>query len=237
MMFPCDPKRRDEMTTALIEAWLKEEPPSRKIAREKRELQLLRFTPSELLNLRDMLFQYMPPRLLTKSISDDGLNNFGEGLLAGKLLLTLTRLTAVAPEHASLRKAKHLVSIDLIRHGRDLAGQSKSGVNESVRSIAKAWTAFVSVAHLYAAWILVRDEMKRDILAGELERETLLTMLAAAERLRLVGQAHRSKGAPGPLLDRSKMWIVPSHVQLPEVEFQDSRLTKAEREDLAKYAR
>jgi len=111
MMFPSDSGKRRQMVLQLLEA-IRKQPPSRPIARERWELQMSRLGGSgiSLSELDHFLFRSLPPHLMTAhSLEEEGRENFGNGLLAGQVLLLLIRIANSAPKHATLNKARFLL--------------------------------------------------------------------------------------------------------------------------------
>lgn len=129
--------------------------------------------------------------------------------MAGKVVLVLAAAMKGDPKHASLGKAQRLVARDQIRQC-DTDGRPMPASDESV---AAAWHEFVSVAHLWAAWI--RTEQK-----GLSEAEVLfIVRCAAALRRRLaghrppIGRTGSRQGRRSDIAD-AMTWRLPDWVAL-----------------------
>lgn len=182
MMFHSDPPKHRDFVLQLVEAIIKQ-PPDGKIARQKWNLQMSRFSESgmSLSELRQILFRLLPSQLTAKSLAEEGLTNFGKGLVAGQILAILIRLADTAPALATLNKARHLAIAKLRRHVLAPNGEPKIDAPLSVRAIQDVWAKFKPVCHLYAAFAVLRDEHARDAESGELSRKTMRRLLAIAE--------------------------------------------------------
>lgn len=239
MIFPFDAGKRRDFVLQLVEA-IRKEPPRGKVAHQKWYSQMSRFAESaiSLSELDHILFSSLPPQLnLAKSLREESLANFGKGLVAGQILLMLIQLADGAPEHATLNKARHLVSAKLRKKALASNGEAKIDVPFSPRSIENIWAQFKPVCHLYAAFIETRAEHARDSRSGELSRETMHKLLAIAEAYRRRGQEHQSLGSLEPTLDENQMWTVPANIALKDIEFsfRPVRISKADLAELNKY--
>jgi hypothetical protein len=199
MMFPLDSKKRRHLVLQLVEA-IRKQPPHDKIAREKWDSQMSRFSESgiSLSELDRILFVSLPSQLNSQSLGKEGLTNFDKGLIAGQILMILIRLADIAPALATLNRARHLAMAKLRSHVLAPNGEPKVDVPLSLRSIKDMWAKFKTVCHLYAAFTVLRDEHARDSKSGELSRQTMRRLLAIAEWYRRRGQGHRSPGSSEP---------------------------------------
>jgi len=238
MMFPSDSKKHRHLVLQLVEA-IRKQPPHEKIAREKWDLQMARFSESgmSLSALDRLLYVSLPSQLTAESLAQEGLTNFGKGLIAGQILALLIRLADMVPALATLNKARHLAIAKLRRHVLAPNGEPKVDVALSLRSIEDAWAKFKPVCHLYAAFTVLRDDHARDSRSGELSRQTMRRLLAIAEWYRSRGQGHRSPGSSEPTLDDTKMWTVPASIDLKDVDvgFRPIWITRADLFELNNY--
>jgi hypothetical protein len=238
MMFPLDSKKRRHLVLQLVEA-IRKQPPEDKIAREKWDLQMSRFSESgmSLSELDRILFVSLPSQLSSESLSKEGLTNFDKGLIAGQILTILIRLADIAPALATLGKARHLAIVKLRRHVLAPNGEPRIDAPLSLRSIKDLWAKFKTVCHLYAAFTVLRDEHARDSKSGELSRQTMRRLLAIAEWYRRRGQRHRSPGSSEPTLDETKMWMLPVSIDLKDVpvDFRSIWITQADLIELNNY--
>jgi hypothetical protein len=238
MMFPSDSKKRHNFVLQLVEA-IRKVPPRGKVAREKWNLRMSRFSESgiSLSELDEIIFGALPAQLNSGGLREESLANFDKGLIAGQILLTLIQLTDGAPEHATLNKARHLAIANLRKKALKRNGEAKNDLPLSQRSIENAWAQFKTVCHLYGAFVETRAQHARDSRSGELSRQTMRELLAIAEALRRRGQEHRSRGSLAPALDETKMWIVPPHIDLKDitVTFPPVLISKADLTELNSY--
>jgi hypothetical protein len=239
MVFPSDSEKRHDFVLQLVEA-IRKEPPQGKVARQNWDSQMSRFNESgiSLSELDEILFRSLRPQFdMVKSLREESLANFSKGLIAGQVLMMLILLADGAPEHATLNKARHLISAKLRSKALARNGESKIDAPLSQRSIENAWARFKPVCHLYAAFSETRTEHARDTRSGELSRKTMRTLLAIAEALRRRGQEHRSRGSLAPTLDMTEMWTVPTHIDLKgiEVTFPPVQISKADLDELKNY--
>lgn len=239
MMFPSDSRKRRNLVLQLVEA-IRKVPPRGKIARQKWNSQMSRFSESgiSISVLDEILFGSLPPQLnLTKGLAEEALANFGRGLIAGQTLMTLIQLADGAPEHATLNKARHLAIAKLRTKALARNGEAKIDVPLSQRSIENAWAQFKPVCHLYAAFIETRAQHARDSRSGELSRQTMRRLLALAEAYRRRGQEHQSRGSSAPTLNETEMWTVPANIDLRDiaVSFRPVRISKADLAELNNY--
>jgi hypothetical protein len=238
MMFPSDSKKRRHHVLQLVEA-IRKQPPHEKIARKRWDLQMSRFSESgmSLSELDRLLYVSLPCQLTAESLAEEGLTNFGKGLIAGQILAILIRLADIAPALATLNRARHLAIVKLQRHVLAPNGEPKIDVPLSLRSIKDVWAKFKPVCHLYAAFAVLRDEHARDVRSGELSRQTMRRLLAIAEWYRSRGQGHRSRGSSELTLEETKMWTVPASIDLKHVDvgFRPIWITKADLIELNNY--
>jgi hypothetical protein len=238
MMFHSDSPKHRDFVLQLVEAIIKQ-PPDGKIARQKWNLQMSRFSESgmSLSELRQILFRLLPSQLTSKSLAEEGLTNFGKGLVAGQILAILIRLADTAPALATLNKARHLAIAKLRKHVLAPNGEPKVDAPLSVRAIKDVWAKFKPVCHLYAAFAVLSDEHARDAKSGELSRQTMRRLLAIAEWYRSRGQDHRSPGSSAPTLNETEMWTVPANIDLKDVDvsFRPIWLTRTDLFELNNY--
>ncbi len=157
-----------------------------------------------------------------------------DGAVAGEILKLLFRYAEHAPEHASVRKAIHVVTQSLAgacdRNGRK--------VNSSRASITRAWSKFRPVAHLWAAFRFWEIELGKDP-EWALAPDSLLGFLAVAEQFRKMGVRTLPPGDQaikhGPILDPTTTWRVPPDLELPDVSLESDLLPGEISRDLEKY--
>ena len=173
MVFPSDSEKRRDFVLQLVEA-IRKDPPQGKIALQNWNSQMSRFNESgiSLSDLDEILFRSLPPQLnMAKSSREESLANFSKGLIAGQILMMLILLADGAPEHATLNKARHIISAKLRSKALARNGEAKINVPLSQRSIENAWAQFKPVCHLYAAFSETRAEHARDSKSDELSRK------------------------------------------------------------------
>jgi len=239
MMFPSDSRKRDDIVLQLVEA-IRKTPPEAKIARQKWDSQMSRFSESgiSLSELDHILFESLPPHLnRAKPLAKEALANFGKGLIAGQILTILIRLEDIAAADATLNRARYFAIAKLRKHVLTPNGEPRFDAPLSLRSIEDAWAQFRTVCHLYAAFVAMRDQHARDSRSGELSRQTMLGLLALAEAYRHRGQEHRSRGSLEPTLNEIEMWTVPTHIDLKDiaVTFPRVQISKADLDELKNY--
>ena len=126
------------------------------------------------------------------------------GLLAAFLLLH----TLAQGDEGSLENAITALST--------AAGRKISVSGRSRAALHAVWRTFKPAVHLCAVR-LVLPSLWREAVEDPLDPVKLRAFLAAAERLRKAGEAHRAPGADGPLLNPAKSWRVPDSLLLPEI--------------------
>ncbi len=133
----------------------------------------------------------------------------------------------------SLNKAFAVLEADLQRSGRPWDRRRPPA---NVRDIQKAWKAFKSVSHLWAAAWLLRQQPG---ITGAEEAfstpETLPLFLAVAEDMRQFAETFSQPRAHKPLLNPGDAWEVPSDLSLPAVEIKMPPLSEEALETLRCY--
>jgi hypothetical protein len=94
------------------------------------------------------------------SVRDGAASQFAKGRVAGRVLLYALRCGLHRPEHRSVSKAIFLVA----ELAKEVRARYELPMSES--KVLSYWLDFLSVAHLYAALLLV-EEMKEDWLREE----------------------------------------------------------------------
>jgi hypothetical protein len=164
---------------------------------------------------------------------EKALPRLGQLWTAGELLQLVLNTLLESPREATLYRAIHLYQRD---YG---GGQLHDGqmVSFSQRYLRGVWNQFKSVAHLTAAWKVMRESGR----SAELE---VLGLLSNSEALRILGEYHhpaigRLRAIPGPvsLLDPERTWRPPPDLlpKLPPVTIDIPALTDFAREELKKY--
>lgn len=162
-------------------------------------------------------------------IEQQGLKVLPQGAIAGEVLIRVLQLAAHAPEHASIRKAQHLVerSRTTARDGRD------KPMAASPTSIETAWGRFKAVAHLWAAFISMWND---DVTL--LDDKQLPELLSGARYFAVSAARHVPPGMGNkahPVLDLGEIWMVPDSTDIPVVTLEPPALDEKERDWLADY--
>lgn len=101
----------------------------------------------------------------------------------------------------------------------------QKGVFSSPRVIKYDWATYRSVAHLWAAEVLWRNDFRGNNQYSRKHPDGLAVYLAVAERLRLRGEQFRPRHSKNKILDSGETWKCPPSLTLPEIEICLGRLS------------
>lgn len=150
------------------------------------------------------------------------------GSVAGEILLNLIKLTA-SGEDASVNKAIHLGTQYFHEAQNSLGGK----ISPSERSIRRAWSAYMPVAHFWAA--LQIHVQSAANLATPINPDSYLQQLSLGNELGKLALKLTSKNAREPICTSNELWTLPCSVDLPKCAFRCHGLDEQEREWLRSY--
>lgn len=132
---------------------------------------------------------------------------YHHGMVAGGILVEVVGASAVGRENVGLAGIKSMLAARLSRWGR----LSQKTIDNSV------WPRYRSVAHFWAAHILISKETDSSALPCRLRDLDLF--LATADACRLRGEGIRSAPqATTPVLRQGEAVLIPPALALPEIE-------------------
>ena len=187
----------------------------------------------------DLSFEFPHDRLRTllhapsfEKITQRAAKSWSRGSMVGDILLFVLNCARQDPENATIRRAIHCIQQD--RFGKKTVGGH--GLNVGISTITRDWKRFRPVAHLWAAFQLLRKDLGQE--PTTFLEDGLVDFLALAERLRLDGEAHRAPYPPGkahkPVLVPDETWRPPRGLATP-AEVVPPGLTEHARNLLASY--
>ena len=150
------------------------------------------------------------------------------GAVAGEILLNLIKLNA-SGEDASVNKAIHLGAQYFQEARNSLGGKISPGE----RSIRRAWSAFMPVAHFWAA--LQIHVQSTANLATPISSDSYLQQLSLGNELGKLAPKLTSKNAREPICTPNALWTLPCSVELPSCTFRCHGLDEQERDWLRNY--
>ena len=156
------------------------------------------------------------------------------GTTAGAVLIILRTIFERYQEYEpSLNKAFAVLEADLQGSGRPWDRRRPPA---NVRDIQKAWKAFKSVSHLWAAALLLRQQAGiTDAEETFSAPETLPLFLAVAEDMRQFAQTYSQPRARKALLNPGEAWQVPRDLSLPIIKLDMPPLAREALEVLKNY--
>ncbi|HBP5066444.1 TPA: hypothetical protein L5645_006453 [Pseudomonas aeruginosa] len=150
------------------------------------------------------------------------------GAVAGEILLNLIKLNA-SGEDASVNKAIHLGA----KYFREAQNSLENKIASGQSSIRRAWSAFMPVAHFWAA-LQIRVQSSAN-LATPITPDSYLQELSLATELGKLAPKLTSKNARKPVRPPNKLWTLPCSVELPSCTFRCHGLDEQERDCLRSY--
>lgn len=150
------------------------------------------------------------------------------GSVAGEILLNLIKLTA-SGEDASVNKAIHLGTQYFQEARNSLGGRIAPGE----RSIRRAWSAYMTVAHFWAA--LQIHVQSTANLATPISSDSYLQQLSLGKELGKLAPQLTSKNAREPIWTPNELWTLPCTIELPICTFRCHGLDEQERNWLRSY--
>jgi hypothetical protein len=150
------------------------------------------------------------------------------GSVAGEILLNLIKLTA-SGEDASVNKAIHLGA----QYFQEARNSSGGRIASGERSIRRAWSAYMPVAHFWAA--LQIHVQSTANLATPISPDSYLQQLSLGNELGKLALKLTSKNAREPICTSNELWTLPSSAELPKCAFRCHGLDEREREWLRSY--
>jgi len=150
------------------------------------------------------------------------------GSVAGEILLNLIKLNA-SGEDASVNKAIHLGTQYFQEARNSLGGEIAPGE----RSIRRAWSAFMPVAHFWAALQIHAQSTVN--LATSISPDSYRQQLSLGNELGKLALKLTSKNAREPICTSNELWTLPCSVELQKCAFRCHGLDEQEREWLRSY--
>ena len=150
------------------------------------------------------------------------------GSVAGEILLNLIKLSA-SGEDASINKAIHLGGQYFQEARNSLGGRIAPGE----RSIRRAWSAYMPVAHFWAA--LQIHVQSTTNLATPISPASYMQQLSLGNELGKLAPKLTSRNAKEPICTPNELWTLPYSVELPECTFRCQGLDEHERARLRSY--
>ncbi len=129
-------------------------------------------------------------------VHNRAIDNSIKGHVAGLILLSYAFMAETDQEEPSMRKAKHITSWILKKHS------TGSSIGKTLPSLDKFWSEFRSVAHLWAAFLVLQEQ------GSVLLSENVNEFLGIAEWFREFGEGcfpSRVKNSEA-LLDPEQTW-------------------------------
>ena len=157
-----------------------------------------------------------------------------EGWIAGEILIYVVTLAKHAPDHASIRKAQHLVAC----HTTAINRFQHRSFPQSYTAIENAWSRFKTVSHLWAALIFHSNESNGSNLL--FDDPNLPSLLADAKWFETQGCRHHPPHMGNksvPVLDYNEIWRIPKCPDIPSAHLELAPLLDDERRWLAEYRR
>jgi hypothetical protein len=129
-------------------------------------------------------------------------SGYVRGDMAGRLLIFVLSCVEHEPDNASMER-----TYDAFKeaHNNRIKGFSRA-------QLAKIWSEFKSVSHLWATLLVKRPLWEEAGRTGNGSK--LADFLSYAEALRTTAEAHRPANSP-PILEPDEAWRVPSRFVLP----------------------
>lgn len=150
------------------------------------------------------------------------------GSVAGEILLNLIKLTA-SGEDASVNKAIHLGA----QYFQDAQNSLGGRIAPGERSIRRAWSTYMPVAHFWAA--LQIHVQSTANLATPISPVSYLQQLSLGNELGKLAPKLISKNAREPACAPNELWTLPCSIELPGCTFRCHGLDEQEQDWLRSY--